>query len=312
MYPVLLAFIYILASPQYDPVESLTIFNKDEVIEEINREQYTIPYFDENMVDSAKLELLARRINTLILTKPQDAWINEQNEIVPAKTGKMLDEKQFLKQLYQFYYEGTVSEIQVPLKHVYPKVDSELLEKIYSKRIGQYTTYFNSKNEERSNNIYISTEAINNQVVFPNEVFSFNHVVGKRTKERGYLPAPVIVKGELAEDVGGGICQVSSTLYNAIDRAGIKVVERYSHSRRVPYVPSGRDATVSWYGPDFTFMNNYNQPVFIKASAKHGQVMISIYSSEIIRTNKNDIPKATDQLPKEIHVNEYGEYKLSH
>ncbi|WP_235715677.1 VanW family protein [Alkalihalobacillus hemicellulosilyticus] len=123
---------------------------------------------------------------------------------------------------------------------------------------------------------------MNNYVVFPGETFSFNHVVGKRTIERGYLPAPIIIRGELSEGVGGGICQVSSTLYNAVDYAHMKIIERYSHSKRVPYVPPGRDATVSWYGPDFTFQNNYNQPILIRSFIYGGQLTISLFSSDDI------------------------------
>ncbi|CAK6478221.1 putative factor for cell wall maintenance or synthesis [Peribacillus simplex] len=143
---------------------------------------------------------------------------------------------------------------------IHPKVDSEILAEIREKKIGEYRTYFNVNNKNRSNNISLAAEAINNYVVFPGEVFSFNQAVGKRSVEKGYMLARVIVKGEFSEGIGGGICQVSSTLFNAIDNAGLQTVQRYSHTRSVPYVPSGRDATVSWYGPDFSFKNKYNQP----------------------------------------------------
>lgn len=88
-------------------------------------------------------------------------------------------------------------------------------------------------------------------------------MVGERISGKGYMPATVIVKGEFSEDFGGGICQVSSTLFNAVDNAGLKVVQRYSHSREVSYVPLKRDATVSWNGPDLIFKNEYNQPILI-------------------------------------------------
>lgn len=119
-----------------------------------------------------------------------------------------------------YFYDNRPAEIEVPRLTVYPKVDSEVLADIRTQQIGRYVTYFNSFNKERSHNISLATEAINNHVVFPGETFSFNKVVGKRTAERGYLSAPVIVKGELAEGIGGGICQVSSTLFNAVDKAG--------------------------------------------------------------------------------------------
>ncbi|MCQ6512826.1 VanW family protein, partial [Vibrio parahaemolyticus] len=96
---------------------------------------------------------------------------------------------------------------------------------------GEYVTFFSSNNKERNNNIYLAANAINNYVLFPGETFSFNKVVGERSAGKGYLPATVIVKGEYSEDLGGGICQVSSTLFNAVDNAGLKVVKRYSHSK---------------------------------------------------------------------------------
>jgi vancomycin resistance protein YoaR len=148
----------------------------------------------------------------------------------------------------------------------------------------------------------LATEKINNTVVFPGEVFSFNGVVGKRTKEKGYKKAPVIVKGELSEDIGGGICQVSSTLFNAVDQAGVIILERYHHSKRVPYVPQGRDATVSWYGPDFTFRNAYNQPLLIRAKILGGQVIITVHSSDLINVKRRKVPSASKQLPQERQV----------
>lgn len=119
---------------------------------------------------------------------------------------------------------------------------------------------------------------------------------------KGYKRAPVIVKGELSEDVGGGICQVSSTLFNAVDRAGLQIVQRYSHSKRVPYVPPGRDATVSWYGPDFRFKNKYSQPILIKAKAHRGSMIVTIYSSEMTKTVPRKIPSVSNRLPREVHI----------
>ncbi len=186
------------------------------------------------------------------------------------------------------------------MKPVYPKVDSELLATVQEKMIGQYTTYFNSNNKNRSHNISLAAKAINNQFVFPGETFSFNQIVGIRSASRGYLRAKIIVRGEISEGIGGGICQISSTLFNAADRAGLKIVQRYSHSRNVTYVPPGRDATVSWYGPDFVFQNMYNQPVLIRAIVSGGQTTILIYSSESINVKSRDVPSASKRLPAEI------------
>nr|WP_237706217.1 VanW family protein [Ornithinibacillus scapharcae] len=96
------------------------------------------------------------------------------------------------------------------------------------------------------------------------------------------------MRGELSEDIGGGICQVSSTLFNAVDMNGITIVERYSHSRRVPYVPPGKDATVSWWGPDFSFKNELSHPILIRSKAKDGRLAIRIFTSESVHTRQKN------------------------
>lgn len=224
--------------------------------------------------------------------------------------GYQLDRKSFTTKLYNSLFESSQSKIEIPTMPIYPQVDSEILSHLQEKRIGQYVTYYNAKNEKRSFNILLAAKAINNQVVFPGQTFSFNKVVGKRTKKKGYLVAPVIVKGELSEGIGGGICQVSSTLFNAVDRSGLQIVERYSHSKSVRYVPSGRDATVSWYGPDFKFQNKYNQPILIRARTFEGKLIVTIFSSELVNDEPRKVPSASHHLPKEIKVgNEMNLYK---
>jgi vancomycin resistance protein YoaR len=178
----------------------------------------------------------------------------------------------------------------LPLLAIYPNVDSELLAEIRSLRIGRYVTSFNTQNKTRTNNIKIAVNTINNSVIFPGETFSFNKVVGKRTANKGYLRAPIIIKGELSEDIGGGICQVSTTLFNAVDNAGLQIIQRFSHSRKVPYIRPGRDATVSWYGPDFVFKNNYNQPVLIQAKTLGNKIIIKVFSSDVIEYKPKKVP----------------------
>src|SRR5699024_4552430 len=147
---------------------------------------------------------------------PIDASFDENGAIVEEIPGIRLDREEFLTSFLKYFYGGKSTTIEIPKLIYYPRVSSELLAEISVNRIGHYTTYYDENNVERSHNILLSTLAINNHVIFPGEEFSFNQVVGERTKEKGYQKAPVIVKGELAEDIGGGICQVSSTLFNAV------------------------------------------------------------------------------------------------
>ena len=148
-----------------------------------------------------------------------------------------------------------------------------------SKRIGKYTTRYNPGEINRTTNVRLSSQAINNLVLRPGEEFSFNKTVGQRTAQRGYKMATVIVNGEFTDGMGGGICQTSSTLYNSVDRAGLQVTARYSHSKEVNYVPKGRDATVAWYGPDFKFRNSLSKPILIKSSANGGYLTVEVFTS---------------------------------
>lgn len=253
------------------------------ILDKLEIDQYALPYSEKIFIDEAKLQLLIESLEKRLYQAPENATLNDRGEIIPEKAGIALDQRKFLTLFRKVFYSREDRKLEIPTVAVYPKVDSELLAHISVRELGTYTTYFKKSNEERSHNISLAAAAIDNYVLFPNETFSFNQVVGERTKEKGYKRAPVIVKGELAEDIGGGICQVSSTLFNAVDLRGVQIVERYEHSRKVPYVPPNRDATVSWWGPDFVFKNRYNQPIFIRAVSRDGKMVVSIYSSEDAR-----------------------------
>lgn len=272
-----------------NPANTLTIVENDETIAEINREDIALQLPGLELLDPIKSETLSQQINEQIKKPPENASISDAGSIIPEKIGHRLNEHAFMEKLYEFYYKNGPGTFEVPKIYLYPKVDSELLSNIRTKRIGQYITYYNSYNKSRSHNIALAVQAINNYVVFPGEIFSFNKVVGQRTVAKGYQKAPEIVRGETIEGIGGGICQVSSTLFNAVDRSGVTITERYSHSKRVPYVPPGRDATVSWYGPDFAFKNEYNLPILIRARAFGGQVVVFIYSSEDINYHPRNV-----------------------
>lgn len=227
------------------PNSKAIIMSQGEVIADgVERESYWYDAPVIPLVNEEKLDELTGRIARGVERPPVNATLDAAGRIVSEQYGAKLDPIAFKRLFYGFMLEGEPSQIEAPLRPVYPRVDSEILSAIKVKQIGQYATYFNSRNQNRSANIMLSARALNNYVVFPGERFSFNQTVGKRTSEKGYMRAPVIVRGELYEDIGGGICQVSSTLFNAADRAGMKIVERYSHSRSVRYVPPGRDATV--------------------------------------------------------------------
>ncbi|WP_079509204.1 VanW family protein [Mesobacillus jeotgali] len=297
----LLAFGLILSSSTANHTNEITIMWENEPAVEVHRSDFSIPWFGYPILNHTMLDTLIKQLSIQFKKEPKNAGLDDYGNIIPEDVGYMLDEKKFKEKFYGSFFQNDHSKFEVPTLRVYPKVDSEIIANIRTKLIGHYITYYNSANKERTHNISLAAEAINNHVVFPGEVFSFNNVVGKRTASRGYQPAPIIVRGELSEGIGGGICQVSSTLFNAADRSGMKIIERYSHSKQVPYVPPGRDATVSWYGPDFTFKNQHNQPVLIRAKTYPGKMIVLIYSSDEINIDKRKVPSTDSDaiIPEE-------------
>lgn len=273
---LLFLFLLFIVPVKHD-VDRVHFMLNGEIIQTVHRDQLA---FDELFIDEEKINDLLSTLNEQIYSSPQNAMLGDGHNIIKEKPGKKLDVLKTKEMVYHFFYKGAPTHIEIPTEHVFPRVDSELLSQISISKLGSFTTYYKESYEERAHNIRLSAAAINNHVVFPGERFSFNEVVGKRTTSKGYKRAPVIVRGELSEDVGGGICQVSSTLFNAVVLKGIQIVERYTHSRSVPYVPPGKDAAVSWWGPDFVFKNKYNQPILIRTTARHGKITITIYSTE--------------------------------
>ncbi|WP_180271130.1 VanW family protein [Fredinandcohnia onubensis] len=281
-----------LSVQQFHPQDNLYITYKGEPIATVNRSEYSMQLLGIPTLNIEKYTDFLTYLEEQVYEEPKDARIGKSNEILKEHVGVKLDKDKFSRLFYSTFF-GKGEYLEVPIQRIYPRVDSELLSTIRVKQIGQYVTHFNSSNKERSKNIALSAAAIDSYVLFQNETFSFNKVVGKRTAARGYQPAPEIIRGELIEGIGGGICQTSSTLFNAVDRAGVEIVKRYSHSKRVGYVPPGRDATVSWYGPDFLFKNTYNQPILIRAKVYGGTLIVTVYSSEDINYSPRKIVPKT-------------------
>ncbi|MEN6566198.1 MAG: VanW family protein [Veillonellales bacterium] len=160
--------------------------------------------------------------------------------------------------------------------------------------IALYTTQFNSSNKNRTQNIRLAAKSINNILVHSDEVVSFNNLVGLRLEKFGYQEAPVFIDGKLVPDWGGGVCQVSSTLYNAVLLADLGIVERTSHYSPPGYVPLGQDATVADNLLDFKFKNTTSHNIYISSEVSGNQLIVYIFGKE--RSNSSDIRiEATDK-----------------
>jgi vancomycin resistance protein YoaR len=143
--------------------------------------------------------------------------------------------------------------------------------------LGSYQTPLLNRNTERINNIRLAIKKINSYKLKPGEIFSFNDIVGKRDAENGFKMAAIIVNGEYGEDMGGGVCQLRSTIFNAADKAGMEIIERHSHSKAVKYVPAGRDAAVSYGYLDLKFKNTKEYAVELKAKIEGKKLKVYIY-----------------------------------
>ncbi|HEY4390206.1 MAG TPA: VanW family protein, partial [Paenibacillus sp.] len=204
----------LMQSPDSVPVpDELTVTHEGKPISNLTREAHRLPVFP--LLDMSRYERWVDELDRITYRKAINARINSSGKIDPGQNGYKLNRQEFLKAYYGYIFSSGPTSIEVPTYPVYPRVDTELLASLRSKQISNYVTYYNSSNADRSHNIALAARAIDGTVVFPGETFSFNQVVGIRTTGKGYKRAGVIVRGEMSEDVGGGICQVSSTLFNA-------------------------------------------------------------------------------------------------
>lgn len=186
--------------------------------------------------------------------------------------GQTLDREALYKDVEASFAQGGG---EVELQFVY--TEAEVPVDRYG-LIASYTTDASTSSSARIHNIRLALETINGTCLEPGEVFSFNGVVGERTEETGYRPAPAYSRMQTVMEYGGGICQVSSTLYAAVAQTGLEIVERHSHSLNVNYIPRGMDATVDWGNKDFKFANNTDEPIYIVGYVDgFEQVYIGLY-----------------------------------
>ena len=220
-------------------------------------------------------EIDIEKIKNEIYKEPKDAYYEENPfKIYPEVEGvdfaiTIEEAKNILKEEKEEY--------RIPLKITKPETTiNDLSETVFPNTLSSFITKYDATAKNRSTNISLVAQAIDGKVVLPGETFSFNSVVGNTTKEKGYKLATAYVNGKSAQDYGGGTCQVSTTLYNALLRANLEIVNRRNHSYIVSYVDIGTDATIAYPTTDLVFKNNRQYAVKISASAKNGILKIEI------------------------------------
>ena len=242
---------------------------------EIEKIESNTAFIEIPVINKIPDEINLEKIRSEIYKEAQDAYITEDPLTVHPNINGVdfaisIDEaKEILKEDKEEYI--------IPLKiTIADKTISDLGEEAFPNILGTFTTRYDASNKNRSNNITLASEKINGTVILPGETFSYNQIVGKRTIDAGYKEAGAYAGGKVIQEVGGGICQVSSTLYNAVLYANLEIVDRSNHYFQTSYVDAGRDATVSWGTVDFKFKNNREYPIKIDAVSKNGVTKISI------------------------------------
>lgn len=203
--------------------------------------------------------------------------IDANGQIIKGTPRTILEETELVERVIKASEKG--GDIVVPLYVSESGYKPEDVAHLAEVVVASFTTEFNSGVAGRTKNIELSAEAINNVIVGTDDFFSFNTTVGPSDEAHGYQEAQEALNGELVMGIGGGICQTSSTLYNAVDQLGVSYVEKHHHSITVGYVPTGRDATVSYGGKDFRFQNTIGVPFLLKAIIGNGTLTVEVRTS---------------------------------
>lgn len=233
------------------------------------------------LFDPQMLRAWTDKIAESLTVKPVDAVIerfdveSRQFTFGSSAPGRAVNADELFASASKALSAGSAS-IPVDIIEVAPEVTPESFEGHFG-MITQAVTNASGSSGNRLTNLKLACEAINGYCLNPGETFSYNEVVGQRTKARGYKLATVYQQGEIAEDIGGGVCQVSTTLWNAAMKANCESVERHEHSRPVSYVDRGKDATVNWGTQDMKFKNISDSPMYVIAYVTNKRVYCEIY-----------------------------------
>lgn len=232
-----------------------------------------------DIIDKEYEALNVDKVYNDIFCEPQDAYYDKENNcLVPHVDGHDFDKNTAKKVLQDTKQD---SEYSIPLSVVPAnKTIEDLEDELFSDKLGTYSTNYSASNVNRSHNVALAASKLDGYIMMPGQVFSYNDVVGERTAARGFRNAAVYTANGVENGIGGGICQVSSTLYNSVLYANLEIVSRTNHSYTVSYAPKGQDATVSMGAIDFKFKNNHENPIMLKAYVGGGVCTISVYGKK--------------------------------
>ncbi|MBR1565409.1 MAG: VanW family protein [Oscillospiraceae bacterium] len=241
------------------------------------------------------------QIYSEVAVEPVSAWYSESFEVMPETVGVSFG----VEEAVQLWQNANIGEqVIIPLTLTQPDFTAEQLEGLlFRDLLGAQMTYYTGSTSERINNIRLAAAKLDGLILLPGESFSYNDAVGKRTEEAGFQYADAYSDGQVVPELGGGICQVSSTLYSASLYARMKILSRTNHYFKVGYLDYGMDATVSWGGPDFKFRNDRELPIKIAAylNEDENSLVVEIWGTDFdgIRVQLRTVvePVYDDEFP---------------
>ena len=258
------------------------VIDQDEVYELVreafDKKNYSVIEYDAEK--NVPEEISFQTIYNQVFIEPVAAVYDPKtSEISQSVTGVSFD----IAAAQRMYSEAKNGEtISIPLIFTEPSVTTEQLgAMLFRDTLASKTTSLATSSSNRTNNISLAASAVNGTVLNPGETFSFNGTVGERTSAKGYKPAGAYVGGENVDQIGGGICQCSSTIYYCVLLANLKVVERSNHMYPVSYLPMGLDATVNWGTLDFKFENNTDYPIKINAAVSGRELTVELIGTKL-------------------------------
>ncbi len=230
---------------------------------------------------SKKLEVICNKINVDAVDATFRVELTGELKTTESKEGREVDLSRLKEDIYDMINKKKIENINLPVITLYPKVSTKQVKSINSV-LGEFSTSFNNSTS-RGSNIHVAGQQTSDILLMPGDTFSYNKCTGARNWVNGYKSAPVIVGGKVTNGEGGGVCQVSTTIYNAALMSGLTIDEVHNHSLPSRYVQRGRDATVSYGYTDLKFTNPFTNPVYIKNIVGNGAITSKIYGCNLDR-----------------------------
>lgn len=280
-----------LAKEALDYGQTGNLFERHKAAKELEKENKVFPLQLET--DTDKVKALLKEQEEVLSQEPVDYGLKRENgkfTVVKGQSGIVVDAEESVKAINAYFADGWKEQasIELPVKEEAPKGSEKELEKVKDV-LGTFHTDFSSSASGRKANVKNATSKINGTLLYPGEEFSVYDAISPMDEENGYELAGSYENGTTVQTYGGGVCQVSTTLYNAVIRAELEITERYAHSMIVNYVKPSCDAAIAGTSKNLKFKNNQDAPVYIEGYTDGGVLYFTIYGQETRDPNREVI-----------------------